>query len=67
MTACPEPLWSPGTVVRGFRVLRVEGIPELRITAYEMIHERTGAQVLHLHGDDRENLFAIGCRTPPYD
>lgn len=67
MTACPEPLWSPGTVVRGFRVLRVEGIPELRITAYEMIHERTGAQVLHLHGDDRENLFAIGFRTPPYD
>jgi len=46
---------------------RVEQIPEIRVTAYEMEHERTGARVLHLHCDDRENLYAIAFRTPPPD
>ena len=32
-----------------------------------MEHENTGAKVLHLHCDDRENLYAIGFRTPPTD
>lgn len=58
---------AAGDKLHGFRVLRVEQIPEIRITAYEMEHERTGAKVLHLHCDDRENLYSIGFRTPPPD
>jgi len=54
-------------MLNGFRVLRVEQIPEIRITAYEAEHEKTGAKVLHLHCDDRENLYSIGFRTPPAD
>jgi hypothetical protein len=48
-------------------IRRVEQIPEIRVTAYEMEHERTGARVLHLHCNDPENLYAIAFRTPPPD
>ncbi len=65
--SCPSPLWAAGVTVGEFRVLRVEMVPEIRVTAYEIQHERTGAKILHLHCDDRENLFAIGFRTPPGD
>ncbi len=66
-TQCPTPTLAAGTRLYGFRVLRVEQIPEIRITAYEAEHEKTGARVLHLHCDDRENLYSIGFRTPPAD
>ena len=64
---CPDPTLAAGDNLNGFRILRVEQIPEIRLTAYEMEHEKTGAKVLHLHCDDRENLYAIGFRTPPTD
>jgi Zn-dependent M16 (insulinase) family peptidase len=64
---CPDPTLAAGEKHHGFRILRVEKLPEIRITAYEMEHEKTGAKVLHLHCDDRENLYAIGFRTPPTD
>jgi len=64
---CPEPTLAAGDTVYGFKVLRVEQIAEIRITAYEMEHEKTGAKVLHLHCGDKENLFSIGFRTPPSD
>jgi hypothetical protein len=66
-TRCPAPILPAGATLHGFRVLRVEQIPEIRITAYEAEHEKTGAKVLHLHCDDRENLYSIGFRTPPMD
>jgi presequence protease len=64
---CPPARLKQGILTRGFRVLRVEPIEDLRMTAYEMEHERTGAKLLHLHCDDPENLFSIGFRTPPSD
>lgn len=64
---CPPPTLVAGAMLHGFRVLRVEQIPEIRITAYEAEHEKTGAKVLHLHCDDHENLYSIGFRTPPTD
>ena len=64
---CPAPTLSAGDKLHGFQVLRVETIEDIRVTAYEMEHEATGAKVLHLHCDDRENLYAIGFRTPPDD
>ena len=56
-----------GEIVHGFEVLRVEKLPWIRVTAYEIKHKKTGAKVLHLHSFERENLFAIGFRTPPAD
>jgi len=63
----PRPTLTAGDILNGFRVLRVETLPGVRITAYEIEHEKTGAKVLHLHSFDRENLYAIGFRTPPAD
>ena len=63
----PEPTLQAGDVFKGFKVLRVETIAAMRLTAYEIEHLRTGAKVLHLHAFDRENLYAIGFRTPPED
>ncbi len=58
---------QPGDALHGFRILRVTALPELRATAIEAEHLATGALVLHLFCDDRENLFSIGFRTPPGD
>jgi presequence protease len=63
----PEPTLKTGDTLHGFKVLRVEAFPAIRITAYEIEHQKTGAKVLHLHAFDRENLYAIGFRTPPDD
>ncbi|MEQ8213048.1 MAG: insulinase family protein, partial [Smithellaceae bacterium] len=64
---CPPPTLRTGEILHGFKILRVETLPAVRITAYEIEHEKTGARVLHLHSADRENLYAIGFRTPPAD
>jgi presequence protease len=63
----PQPTLQAGDELHGFKVLRVEVFSEIRITAYEIEHKKTGAKVLHLHSLDRENLYAIGFRTPPAD
>ncbi|MBW6486849.1 MAG: insulinase family protein [Syntrophobacterales bacterium] len=64
---CPPLTLSPGEKLYGFKILRVEQIPEIMVSAYEIEHEKTGAKLLHLHSADRENLFSIGFRTPPRD
>ncbi|MBU2055254.1 MAG: insulinase family protein [Proteobacteria bacterium] len=66
-TACPPPTLAAGETRHGFQILRVEQIPEIRITAYEVEHEKTGAKLLHVHCSDKENLFSVGFRTPPRD
>ncbi|MGO9136850.1 MAG: insulinase family protein [Syntrophales bacterium] len=62
---CPVPTLAAGALLHGFGILRVQQIPEIRITAYEIEHLITSAKVLHLHCDDRENLYTVGFRTPP--
>ncbi|MEW6382228.1 MAG: insulinase family protein [bacterium] len=64
---CPAPTLKAGEKLHGFTVIRVQEIADIRVTAYEARHDRTGARVLHLHSDDRENLFSIGFRTTPTD
>ena len=63
----PRPALKAGETLNGFKILRVEPIEAMRLTAYEMEHLETGAKVLHLHAFERENLYAIGFRTPPAD
>ncbi|MBN1662757.1 MAG: insulinase family protein [Deltaproteobacteria bacterium] len=64
---CPEAQLSVGEKFHGFHVLRVEKISDIRVTAYEIEHDKTGAKIIHLHCDDKENLYAVGFRTPPKD
>jgi len=66
-SSSPQPTLQTGEEIYGFKVLRVKAFPEIRVTAYEIEHKKTGAKVLHLHSFDRENLYAIGFRTPPSD
>lgn len=66
-TTCPEKTMHAGDALHGFYVLRVEQMPDIRVTAYELEHEQTAAKLLHLHCDDQENLFSVGFRTPPSD
>ncbi|MBP1720733.1 MAG: metalloprotease, insulinase family, partial [Deltaproteobacteria bacterium] len=66
-TGCPTSKFQGGEIFHGFRIARVEAIPEIRVTACEAEHLKTGAKVLHLHCDDRENLFSVGFRTPSRD
>lgn len=48
-----------------FRVLNVCDLAEINCTLTELVHEPTGAQVLHLANDDEENLFNLSFRTWP--
>jgi Zn-dependent M16 (insulinase) family peptidase len=66
-THYPQPTMKPGDLIAGFKVLRVQPIEPLRLTAYEIEHLKTRAKVLHLHAFERENVFAVGFRTPPED
>ena len=63
----PVPAHEPGDVVHGFHVDAVTPLPSLRMVAYELTHNGSGARLVHLHCHDRENLFAIVLRTPPPD
>lgn len=63
----PIPTLQAGDERHGFKVIRINTLPAIRVTAYEIEHKITGAKILHLHSFDRENLYAIGFRTPPYD
>jgi len=49
----------------GFIVTKSQEIPELKCHLTELVHEATGAQVLHLGNDDPENLFCLSFRTLP--
>lgn len=64
---CPAPTCRPNDEIHGFRITGVTPVPEIRVTAYEATHAVTGARLLHLHGEDRENWYAVTFRTPPAD
>jgi Zn-dependent M16 (insulinase) family peptidase len=49
---CPAATLKVGEKLHGFRIIRIEQILEIRITAYIIEHEKTGAKVIHLHCDD---------------
>jgi len=63
----PAATHNAETVLHGFRITQVTVIEDIKVRAYEATHEKTGAQVLHLHCNDEENLFSVGFRTPPPD
>ena len=56
-----------GERIDGFLVGRVTALENLRSTSYELLHESSGARILHLHNDDAENLFSVTFPTPPPD
>lgn len=63
----PEITLKAGDRAYGFVVESVTPVEELRAVAYQIEHEKSGAQLIHLHSDDAENLFSISFPTPPSD
>lgn len=42
-------------------------MPELQLTAFDLQHDKTGAEYLHVARDDSNNVFSIGFKTNPPD
>jgi Zn-dependent M16 (insulinase) family peptidase len=63
----PSPVHKTGDELHGFRITGVTPIPDIKALAYEATHTQTGAEVVHVHCHDEENLFSVGFRTPPSD
>ncbi len=63
--ACDD--FRKGDRLHGFVVEDVSPVPEARLSAVRMRHEKSGARLMRLKSDDPENLFAIAFRTPPLD
>ena len=63
----PEVNLRPGEQLHGFEVKAVTPIDELRAVTIELVHQHSGARLLHLYTNDTENLFSINFPTPPSD
>lgn len=58
---------KPGGKLHGFTLQRTKHVPELQLTAFDLHHDRTGAEYLHIARDDTNNVFSIGFKTNPPD
>ena len=58
---------KPGENLHGFMLKRKKHVPELQLTAFELEHEKTGAEYLLVARDDKNNVFSIGFKTNPPD
>ena len=56
-----------GSRVSGYRVKQVIAFDDIQSLVYELVHEATGAQHLHIANRDRENAFGVGFKTVPGD
>jgi len=56
-----------GDSYRGFLVKKVSNVSEIQVKVLELIHEQSGAEIIHVETDDDENLFALTFRTYPFD
>lgn len=65
MTSKNSRLRSLGETYYGFKVTRAVEIPELQCFLRELVHEKSGAQVMHLENEDPENLFCLSFQTIP--
>lgn len=50
-----------------FEMKRSQTIKTLNVTFEEYTHTKTGAQHIHLHADNKENVFMVALRTVPED
>ena len=53
--------------IHGFEITRVRDIKDCGGTLYEMVHEKTNAQLCYLKRDDQNKTFSITFKTLPSD
>ena len=58
---------NPGDSIHGFKVTAVRYVDELKADFIEMVHEKTGAQLVWTDNKAENKLFCIGFRTLPED
>src|SRR5689334_20931154 len=58
-------LEQAGEKYRDFVVTKILPIEELQCVLRELIHEPSGAMVMHLEANDPENLFCLSFKTLP--
>lgn len=56
---------EPGKKYKNYTVKRVTIIPELQASLVEIEHEPTGARIMHIVNEDKENAFCISFQTTP--
>jgi hypothetical protein len=62
-----QPDLNPGDSLHGYRVLRVDPLPETHSVFHELVHPATGARHIHIRRPDRENTFGVIFKTVPRD
>lgn len=60
-----SPLESVGQSYKDFVITKYLPLDELKSTIVELVHEPTGARVIHIANDDPENLFCLSFQTFP--
>ncbi|TAL02310.1 MAG: peptidase M16, partial [Porticoccaceae bacterium] len=50
-----------------FTHVRSHPVPALKLDVQEYRHLRTGAEHIHIHSDNPENVFLVALRTVPHD
>lgn len=53
--------------IGNYRVRRIESLPHLDGTFYELLHEPTGARHIHIACPDDDNAFSVAFPTVPQD
>lgn len=56
---------SVGQKYLDFKVTKIIEIPEIQCVLRELVHEPTGAEVMHIANDDPENMFCLSFQTLP--
>ncbi|MGK0291563.1 MAG: Zn-dependent M16 (insulinase) family peptidase, partial [bacterium] len=62
-----NPNLKVGSIVSGFEVKEITYLSKLHVFLYELEHQKTGAQMMHLSNDDDNNCFGVAFRTTPKD
>ena len=60
-----QALQTEGAGIPGFLVTRYLPVKELQSSLIELVHEDTGARIIHIANEDPENLFALSFQTLP--
>ena len=51
----------------GFSLEETVELKNINATAYKLYHGKSGARLIYLDTDDKENLFSLAFKTPPAD
>ncbi|URZ09323.1 insulinase family protein [Clostridium felsineum] len=56
-----------GYLYSGFQLKKIEELKDINSTFFEFQHKKSKAKLIYLENDDKNKVFSITFRTPPYD